>query len=139
MGCGGRSHKLGFLLSLQWVCCGFLVGLRWIFVGLQWVWVSGDWRRLADLEVVSRWCSFAVVRGLRNKLRGGAGLHRSEPRSRGGVWLRRFVDRFLSLAVEICWSVVAGGGVLLKLWLDFVGLWWVLQWVKMWLPVVVLL
>ena len=77
-------------------------------------------RRLADLEVVSRWCSFAVVRGLRNKLCGGAGL-------------RRFVDRFLSLAVEICWSVVAGGGVLLKLWLGFVGLWWVLQWVKMWL------
>ena len=40
MGYGGKSHKLGFLLSLQWVCCGFLVGLRWIFVGLQWVWVS---------------------------------------------------------------------------------------------------
>lgn len=88
-----------------------------------------DRRRLADLEVVSRWCSFAVVRGLRNKLRGGAGLRRSEPRSRGGAGLHRF----LSLAVEICWSVVAGGGVLLKLWLDFVGLWWVLQWVKMWL------
>uniref|UniRef100_A0A2N9G6L9 Uncharacterized protein n=1 Tax=Fagus sylvatica TaxID=28930 RepID=A0A2N9G6L9_FAGSY len=90
-------------------------------------------RRLADLEVVSRWCSFAVVRGLRNKLRGGAGLRRFEPRSRGGAGLRRFVDRFLSLAVEIYWSVVAGGGVLLKLWLGFVGLWWVLQWVKMWL------
>ena len=96
------------------------------------------WRRLADLEVVSRWCSFAVVRGLRNKLRGGAGLRRSEAdlslAQRGSLW-----DRFLSLAVEICWSVVAGGGVLLKLWLGFVGLWWVLQWVKMWLPVVVLL
>ena len=35
VGCDGRGHKLGFLLSLQWVCCGFLVGLRWIFVGLR--------------------------------------------------------------------------------------------------------
>jgi|UniRef100_A0A2N9ERZ2 hypothetical protein len=30
--------------------------------------------------------------------------------------------------------MVASGGVLLKLWLSFVGLWWVLQWVKMRLP-----
>ena len=89
-------------------------------------------RRLADLEVVSWWCSFAVVRGLRNKLRSGAGLRQSEAdlflTQRGSLW-----DRFLSLAVEICWSVVTGGRVLLKLWLGFVGLWWVLQWVKMWL------
>jgi hypothetical protein len=94
MGCDGKSHKLGFLLSLQWVCCGFLVGLRWIFVGLRWVWVSGDRRRLADLEVVSQWCvgfaiSFAMVLG--------------------------FADLKPS------------------------GCQWVLQWVKMWLPVVVLL
>uniref|UniRef100_A0A2N9J5Z7 Uncharacterized protein n=1 Tax=Fagus sylvatica TaxID=28930 RepID=A0A2N9J5Z7_FAGSY len=36
-----------------------------------------DRRRLADLEVVSV-VQLAVVRGLRNKLRGGAGLRRSE-------------------------------------------------------------
>ena len=91
-------------------------------------------RRLADLEVVSWCCSLAVVRGLRNKLRGGAGLRQSEAdlflTQRGSLW-----DRFFSLAVEICWSVVTDGRVLLKLWLGFVGLWWV----KMWLPVVVLL
>jgi hypothetical protein len=98
MGCGGRSHKLGFLLSLQWVCCGFLVGLRWIFVGLRWVWVSGDRRRLADLEVVSQWCSFAVVRGLRNKLRGGAGLCRSEA-------------EWLPVGLAMGQDVVAGGCV----------------------------
>jgi hypothetical protein len=58
MGCGGKSHKLGFLLSLQWFCCGFLVGLQWIFVGLRWVWVSGEggggrWRMWAWLGWLS--------------------------------------------------------------------------------------
>jgi hypothetical protein len=118
MGCSGRSHKLGFLLSLQWVFSGFLVGLRWIFVGLRWVWVSGDRRRLADLEVVSRWshggydrpcladlevvsrwCSFAVVRGFA-----------------------------ISFAVVLGFADLRPSGCRR-----------VLQWVKMWLPVVVLL
>ena len=71
---------------------------------------------------------FAVVPGLRQS---EADLALAQ---RGSRW-----DRSLSLSVEICWSVVAGGGVLLKLWLGFVDLWWVLQWVKMWLLVGVLL
>jgi hypothetical protein len=113
MGCSGRSHKLGFLLSLQWVFSGFLVGLRWIFVGLRWVWVSGDRRRLADLEVVSRWLRSALscrsggglavvqLRGgawVRNKLRGGAGLRRSEA-------------EWLPVGLAVGQDVVAGGCV----------------------------
>jgi hypothetical protein len=94
MGCDGRSHKLGFLLSLQWVSFGFLVGLRWIFVGLRWVWVSGDRRRLSDLEVVQ-------LRGdawVRNKLRGGTGLRRSEA-------------EWLPVDLAVGQEVVAGGCV----------------------------
>jgi hypothetical protein len=113
MGCNGRSHKLGFLLSLQWVFSGFLVGLRWIFVGLRWVWVLGDRRRLADLEVVSRWLRSALscrsggglavvqLRGgawVRNKLRGGAGLRRSEA-------------EWLPAGLAVGQDVVAGGCV----------------------------
>jgi hypothetical protein len=87
------------LLSLQWVFSGFLVGLQWIFVGLRWVWVSGDRRHLADLEVVSRWCSFAVVHGFA-----------------------------ISFAVVLGFADLRPSGCR-----------WVLQWVKMWLPMVVLL
>uniref|UniRef100_A0A2N9HK42 Uncharacterized protein n=1 Tax=Fagus sylvatica TaxID=28930 RepID=A0A2N9HK42_FAGSY len=62
MGCDGRSHKLGFLLSLQ----------------------SGG--------------GLAVVHGLRNKLRGGAGLRRSEA-------------EWLPVGLAVGQDVVAGGCV----------------------------
>ncbi|GMY26760.1 hypothetical protein FCV25MIE_22002 [Fagus crenata] len=109
MGCSGRSHKLGFLLSLQWVFSGFLVGLRWIFVGLRWVWVSGDRRRLADLEVVLRWLRSAL------SCRSGGGL----------AVVRGFA---ISFAVVLGFADLRPSGCRR-----------VLQWVKMWLPVVVLL
>uniref|UniRef100_A0A2N9HSY9 Uncharacterized protein n=1 Tax=Fagus sylvatica TaxID=28930 RepID=A0A2N9HSY9_FAGSY len=95
MGCGGRSHKLGFLLSLQWVIGVVLQIWRWSHGGY-------DRRRLADLEVVSRWCSFAVVQlawaWVRNKLRGGAGLRRSEA-------------EWLPVGLAVGQDVVAGGCV----------------------------
>ncbi|GMY09533.1 hypothetical protein FCV25MIE_04772, partial [Fagus crenata] len=73
---------------------------------------------LADLEVVSRWCSFAVVRGLRNKLRGGFADLR--PISLSPNVARYGTDSFSrqSRFAGPWWSVV----VLLKLWLGFAGL-----------------
>ena len=77
-------------------------GFQVIGVVLQiWRWSHGgyDRRCLADLEVVLRWCSFAVVRGFA-----------------------------ISFAVVLGFADLRSSGCR-----------WVLQWVKMWLPVVVLL
>ena len=82
------------------------------FTGVTWA---------SDLS--SRWCSFAVVPGLRNKFRGGVGLRRSE------------ADLSLSPNVACGGDLLVCGGR----WWGFVDLWWVLQWVKMWLLVGVLL
>uniref|UniRef100_A0A2N9FFX5 Uncharacterized protein n=1 Tax=Fagus sylvatica TaxID=28930 RepID=A0A2N9FFX5_FAGSY len=67
MGCGGRSHKLGFLLSLQSGGGLAVVQLR-----------GGAW--------------------VRNKLRGGAGLRRSEA-------------EWLPAGLAVGQDVVAGGCV----------------------------
>ena len=120
-----------FVLCTQWYC---LIKKKIIF--------SLSSERLSALTIIEadlsllRWClgfaiSFAVVLGFTDL----------RPISLSPNVARDGTDPSLSRwsFVGLWWPVVADSGVLLKLWLGFVVCQWVLQWVKMWLPVDVLL
>uniref|UniRef100_A0A2N9GG87 Uncharacterized protein n=1 Tax=Fagus sylvatica TaxID=28930 RepID=A0A2N9GG87_FAGSY len=86
--------------------------------------LSGIRRVTWASDLSSRWCSFAVVPGLRNKLRGGAGLRRSEADlSLSPNVARDGTDPSLSRwRFVVGQDVVAGGCVAVTV--GFVGEWW---------------